>query len=80
MAREFEPHVRLCADSSEPGACFTFCGSKMKSMFFSFSRTERIDVWEQIIMQHEIECKTDSVSVYEIGLIMHIDESTHFDE
>ena len=22
---EFEPHVRLCADSSEPGACFGFC-------------------------------------------------------
>ena len=22
---EFEPHVRLCADSSEPGACFRFC-------------------------------------------------------
>ena len=21
---EFEPHVRLCADSSEPGACFGF--------------------------------------------------------
>ena len=25
--REFEPHVRLCADSSEPGACFRFCVS-----------------------------------------------------
>ena len=24
---EFEPHVGLCADSSEPGACFTFCVS-----------------------------------------------------
>ena len=23
----FEPHVRLCADSSEPGACFGFCVS-----------------------------------------------------
>ena len=22
---EFETHVRLCADSSEPGACFRFC-------------------------------------------------------
>ena len=22
---EFEPHVGLCADSSEPGACFGFC-------------------------------------------------------
>ena len=21
---EFKPHVRLCADSSEPGACFGF--------------------------------------------------------
>ena len=25
--REFEPHVGLCADSSEPGACFGFCVS-----------------------------------------------------
>ena len=24
---EFEPHVRLCADSSEPEACFGFCVS-----------------------------------------------------
>ena len=27
MAREFEPHVRLCADSSESGMCFGFCVS-----------------------------------------------------
>ena len=25
--REFEPHVGLCADSSEPGARFGFCVS-----------------------------------------------------
>ena len=25
--REFEPCVGLCADSSEPGACFGFCVS-----------------------------------------------------
>ena len=25
--RGFEPYVGLCADSSEPGACFTFCVS-----------------------------------------------------
>ena len=24
---EFEPGIRLCADSSEPGACFGFCVS-----------------------------------------------------
>ena len=24
---EFEPRIGLCADSSEPGACFTFCVS-----------------------------------------------------
>ena len=24
---EFEPHVGLCADSLEPGACFGFCVS-----------------------------------------------------
>ena len=24
-ACEFESHVRLCDDSSEPGACFEFC-------------------------------------------------------
>ena len=27
MVSEFEPHIRLCADSSEPGACFEFCVS-----------------------------------------------------
>ena len=25
MIRGFEPHIRLCADSSEPGAFFGFC-------------------------------------------------------
>ena len=25
--REFEPRVGLCADSSDPGACFGFCVS-----------------------------------------------------
>ena len=25
MAGEFEPRIGLCADSSEPGACFGFC-------------------------------------------------------
>ena len=24
---EFEPHVGLCADGSEPGSCFGFCVS-----------------------------------------------------
>ena len=27
VACEFEPRIRLCADSSEPGACFGFCVS-----------------------------------------------------
>ena len=27
VLHEFEPHVRLCADSSEPGVCFGFCVS-----------------------------------------------------
>ena len=27
-AHEFEPRVRLCADGSEPGACFGFCRSE----------------------------------------------------
>ena len=27
MAREYEPHIRLCADNLEPGACFGFCVS-----------------------------------------------------
>ena len=24
---QFEPHIRICADSSAPGACFRFCVS-----------------------------------------------------
>ena len=27
MVCEFEPHVGLCADRSQPGACFGFCAS-----------------------------------------------------
>ena len=27
VVREFEPGIGLCADSSEPGACFGFCVS-----------------------------------------------------
>ena len=27
MVHEFQPHIGLCADSSEPGACFRFCVS-----------------------------------------------------
>ena len=27
LVREFEPRIRLCADSSEPGACFRLCVS-----------------------------------------------------
>ena len=27
IVHEFEPHIGLCADSSEPGACFGFCVS-----------------------------------------------------
>ena len=27
MVNGFEPHIGLCADSSEPGACFEFCVS-----------------------------------------------------
>ena len=34
--REFEPHVGLCADSSEPGACFGFILSL--SLFLSLSQ------------------------------------------
>ena len=30
--REFEPRVGLCADSSEPGACFRFCVSLSLSL------------------------------------------------
>ena len=29
MAHEFELRVGLCADSSEPGACFGFCVSSL---------------------------------------------------
>ena len=34
--REFEPYIGLCADSSEPGACFGFCVS------FSLSAPPRL--------------------------------------
>ena len=34
---EFEPRVGLCADSSEPGACFRFCVSLSLSLLLSLS-------------------------------------------
>ena len=33
MVCEFEPRVGLCADSSEPGACFGFCVSLSLCLF-----------------------------------------------
>ena len=35
---EFEPCVGLCADSSEPGACFGFCVSLSLSLSLSLSQ------------------------------------------
>ena len=46
--REFEPHVGLCADSSEPGACFgfcvslSFCPSPAHALSFSVSKINKI--------------------------------------
>ena len=45
--REFEPHVGLCADSSEPGACFGFCislslcSSPVHALALSLSKTNK---------------------------------------
>ena len=36
--REFKPHVGLCADRSEPGACFRFCLSLSLSLCHSPAR------------------------------------------
>ena len=36
-AHEFEPHVGLCADSSEPRACFGFCVSLSLCLCLSLS-------------------------------------------
>ena len=44
---EFEPRVGLCADSSEPGACFGFrvsfslCPSPARTLFFSLSLSQK---------------------------------------
>ena len=35
VVREFECHIRLCADSSEPEACFGFCVSLSLSLCLS---------------------------------------------
>ena len=35
--REFEPHVGLCDDSSEPGACLRFCLSAPPPLVLCFS-------------------------------------------
>ena len=34
---EFEPHMGVCADSLEPGACFTFCVSLSLSLLLPHS-------------------------------------------
>ena len=36
-AHEFEPRVRICADNSEPGACFRFCASPLLMLCLSLS-------------------------------------------
>ena len=35
VVHEFEPCIGLCADSSEPGACFGFCQSLSLSLSLS---------------------------------------------
>ena len=45
--REFEPRVGLCADSSQPGACFRFCvslslwPSPVHALFLSVSKINK---------------------------------------
>ena len=44
--REFEPRIGLCADSSEPGACFRFCVSlyltlPVHALFLSVSKINK---------------------------------------
>ena len=47
VAYEFEPHVRLCADSAEPGACFglciflSLCPSPARALSLSFSKINK---------------------------------------
>ena len=38
---EFEPQVRLCADSSEPGACFGFCVCLSVCLSLSLSLSQK---------------------------------------
>ena len=51
---EFEPHVGLCADSSEPRACFRFCVSLCPSpahavcVCLSLSLKNKINIGKKI--------------------------------
>ena len=41
LGHEFEPRVGLCADSSEPGACFGFCVSAPLMLCLSLSLSNK---------------------------------------
>ena len=49
IVHEFEPRVGLCADTSEPGACFGFCvsvslcPSPAHALSLSLSKINKID-------------------------------------
>ena len=44
MVYGFKLRIRLCADSSEPGACFRFCASLSLSLPFPHSHTHSLSL------------------------------------
>ena len=65
MVYEFEPHVRLCADSSEPGACLRFWVSLSLCPFpacvQSLSVSEKkINICHELVIRQALEGKRSS--------------------
>ena len=49
MVRGIKPHIRLCADSSEPGTCFRFCVSLCPSLALSLKNKQTLKKKERVV-------------------------------
>ena len=57
MLRGFEPRVGLCADNSEPGACFGFCVSLSLSLPLPRSHTVSLCLKNKINIKKKFKKK-----------------------
>ena len=67
LVREFKPHIGVCADSSEPGACLKFCVSlslcPSPALSLSLKKINIKKIYQMVIYEQN----TDTVQYYATG-------------